>query len=83
MHVTACNDFTLYPVLLLPQAKPPDYEYSEMVLYEVQLFLEAGMKGEALKHIKTFESNIGDPLSVMETRGTWFPPPYIPSLLYL
>ena len=71
VHVTAYMD--LYPVLLLPQAKPPDYEYSEMVLYEVQLLQEAGMKGEALKHIKSFESNISDPLSVMETRGMLVP----------
>ena len=44
-----------------------------MVLYEVQLLLEAGRKDEALKHSKAYENNICDPLSVMETRGQLLP----------
>ncbi|XP_064405279.1 N-alpha-acetyltransferase 15, NatA auxiliary subunit-like [Halichondria panicea] len=61
-----------YRKTMVAKAKPPDYEYSEMILYEVQLMLEAGLKDEALKHMKTFESNICDPLSVMETRASVF-----------
>ncbi len=31
--------------------------------------LEAGMKNDALKHLKAFGYNISDTLSVMETQG--------------
>ena len=47
----------------------PDYEFSEMVLYEVMLMLEGGMKNRALVHIKNFESKICDVLFIMETKG--------------
>ena len=48
----------------------PDYEFSELILYEVQLMLESGRKEEALKHICQFESHICDTRSVYETKGT-------------
>ena len=48
----------------------PDYEFNELILYEVQLMMESGRKEEALKHICQFESQICDTLTVYETKGT-------------
>ncbi len=47
----------------------PDVEYSEMVLYEVQLMREAGRGEEALKHLALYEPHISDLLTFEETRG--------------
>ena len=49
----------------------PDYEFNELILYEVQLMMESGRKEEALKHICHFESQICDTLTVYETKGTY------------
>ena len=55
---------------LLPsiQNKVPP-EYSEVVLYEVMVMLEAGNYEEALKHISNFESDICDLLGLKEAKG--------------
>ena len=47
----------------------PDYEFSEMVLYEAQLLLEAGRAADSLKHLQNFEQHICDPLNHWETKG--------------
>ena len=47
----------------------PDYEFSEMILYEVQLMMEAGKGEDALKHISQFEPHICDFLTIWETKG--------------
>jgi len=50
----------------------PDYEFSEMILYEVQLMMEAGRGEDALKHISQFEPHICDFLTIWETKGMGF-----------
>ncbi len=52
-----------------PVQSHPDVEYSEMVLYEVQLMREAGRGEEALKHLALYEPHISDLLTFEETRG--------------
>lgn len=47
----------------------PDYEFSEMVLYEVQLMQEAGLVHDSLKHIRSFEVDISDRLMLLETKA--------------
>jgi len=47
----------------------PDYEFSEMILYEVQLMMEAGRGEDALKHISQFEPHICDFLTIWETKA--------------
>lgn len=51
------------------QAKP-DTEFSELVLYEVQVMMEGDMYEAALKHMNSFESNICDTGCVFENKGT-------------
>ena len=51
------------------QAKP-DTEFSELVLYEVQVMMEGDMHEAALKHMNSFESNICDTGCVFENKGT-------------
>ena len=58
------------------QIKPFDYEHSEMLLYQNQVMVEAGMYKEALEHLKTFNDQICDRLSVQETKGRSTPDEY-------
>ena len=51
-----------------PQTRP-DVEYSEMILYEVQLMLEAKRTEEAMKHLREYETYIADTLMSLETKG--------------
>lgn len=52
----------------VPQTQP-DYEFSEMVLYEVQLLMEGGMIGKAISHLEEFKEHISDDLTFTETMG--------------
>ena len=83
VHSTCTCSFTLLMShdILIPPLSPsplhthmmqskPDYEFNELILYEVQLMMESGRKEEALKHICQFESQICDTLTVYETKGT-------------
>ena len=54
---------------LTPQAKP-DTEFSELVLYEVQVMMEGDMYEAALKHMNSFESNICNTGCVFENKCT-------------
>ena len=47
----------------------PDYEFSEMILYEVQLLMESGKSSEALKHLEDYKPYISDRLAYYETKG--------------
>lgn len=47
----------------------PDYEFSEMVLYEVQLLQESGRGQDALKHLEDYKKFISDQLAYSEMRG--------------
>ncbi len=57
--------------LVVVQIKPFDYEHSEMLLYQNQVMVEAGMHQEALDHLAAFNDQICDRLSVQETKGTY------------
>ncbi|XP_051561366.1 N-alpha-acetyltransferase 15, NatA auxiliary subunit [Myxocyprinus asiaticus] len=46
-----------------------DYEYSELLLYQNQVLMEAGLMKEALEHLTTYEKQICDKLAVEETKG--------------
>lgn len=50
------------------QAKP-DTEFSELVLYEVQVMMEGDMHEAALKHMNSFESSICDTGCLFENKG--------------
>jgi peptide alpha-N-acetyltransferase len=50
-------------------SKLPDYEFSEMILYEVQLLMEKGTYDQALKHLEEYKRYISDTLSYLETKG--------------
>ena len=54
---------------MLSLHQSPDYEYSEMVLYEAQLLIEADKSDDALQHISEFSDNICDDLAVKEMLG--------------
>ena len=58
-------------IVVCPSASQvkPDYEFSEMVLYEVQLMQEAGLVHDSLKHIRSFEADISDRLMLLETKA--------------
>lgn len=47
--------------------KPYDYEHSEMLLYQNSVMSEAGMHQEALDHLKMYDKQIVDRLTVQET----------------
>ena len=46
-----------------------DYEHSEMLLYQNDIMIDGGMHKEALDHLKEFESQITDKVTVLETKG--------------
>lgn len=50
----------------------PDYEYSEMIMYEAQLLKESGQLKEVLKFLDDHESHICDILAMQELKGTPF-----------
>lgn len=47
----------------------PDTEFSELVLYEVQVMMEGDMHEAALKHMNSFESSICDTGCLFENKG--------------
>lgn len=49
-----------------------DYEHSELLLYQNMVFRESGCLMEALTHLETYEEQICDKLSIMETKGELF-----------
>ena len=51
------------------QYKPHEYEYSELVLYEVTILLESGRQAEALKFLEEHDKQITDRTFVKETNG--------------
>ena len=63
--------FFLYLTSLVPQ-KLPDYEFSEMILYEVQLLLESGAYKDALKFLEDFRHYVSDMLAYAEIKGTMY-----------
>lgn len=52
--------------------KPYDYEHSEMLLYQNQVMVEAGMEEEALQHLNDYEKQTVDKLSILETKAKLF-----------
>lgn len=54
---------------MLSPHQNPDYEYSEMVLYEAQLLSEADKPDDALRHISEFRDQICDDRAVKEMLG--------------
>lgn len=46
-----------------------DYRHSELLLYQNEILIESGNLERALNHLKKFESQIVDKLSVKETMG--------------
>ena len=52
-----------------PGKEKPDYEYSEMVLYEAKLWMEYERPDDALHHISEFREHICDELAVKELLG--------------
>ncbi|XP_022099558.1 N-alpha-acetyltransferase 15, NatA auxiliary subunit-like [Acanthaster planci] len=51
------------------QVKPYDYEHSEFLLYQNQVFREAGEHEKALHHLDKYENQICDQISILETRA--------------
>lgn len=49
--------------------KGPDYEHSEMLLYQNIVMIEAGLENNALQHLHDFDQQILDRLAVDETKG--------------
>ena len=54
---------------LLQTSKTFDYEHSEMLLYQNEIMIDGEMYKEALEHLKEFESQITDKVTVLETKG--------------
>jgi N-alpha-acetyltransferase 15/16, NatA auxiliary subunit len=50
--------------------KGPDYEHSEMLLYQNMVMIDAGLEQNALEHLQEFDSQILDRLAVEETKGS-------------
>ena len=46
-----------------------DYEHSELLLYQNMVIQESGDHKAALEHLDTYEEQICDKLSLLETRG--------------
>ncbi|ESO01348.1 hypothetical protein HELRODRAFT_112750 [Helobdella robusta] len=53
-------------------AKPFDYEHSEMLLYQNSVMIEAGQYKQALQHISQYASQTVDKLWVQETKADLF-----------
>ena len=51
------------------QGKPADYEFSELLLYEASIMVEAGKFKEALTHIYSHRDSILDIQSWLEMAG--------------
>ena len=51
------------------QTKTFDYEHSEMLLYQNEIMIDGEMYKEALDHLKEFERQITDKITVLETKG--------------
>jgi len=49
--------------------KGPDYEHSEMLLYQNMVMIDAGLEQDAIKHLQEFDRQILDRLVVQETKG--------------
>ena len=60
--------FTGTTLLSFFQEKP-DYEYSEMIMYEAQLLKESGQLKEVLKFLDDHDSHICDILAMQELKG--------------
>ena len=58
----SCNYYLLQP-------KPYEYDYSEMLLYQNMILVEAEKYDEALKHLEQYEKQIVDKLAIQEIRG--------------
>ena len=67
VHVYECEAYLV--VLSLVSVQKPDYEYSEMVLYEAKLWMEYERPDDALHHISEFREHICDELAVKELLG--------------
>ncbi|XP_019854443.1 PREDICTED: N-alpha-acetyltransferase 15, NatA auxiliary subunit [Amphimedon queenslandica] len=70
------NDFEMalkvmgeYRKTQAPPQKLPDYEFSEMILYEVQLLMESGAYKDALKFLEDFRHYVSDMLAYAEIKG--------------
>lgn len=50
--------------------KQPDYEHSEMLLYQNMVMIEAGLEQEALQHLSEYDRQILDRLAVQEAKAT-------------
>ena len=55
----------------LLQGKPADYEFSELLLYEASIMVEAGKFKEALTHIYSHRDSILDIQSWLEMAGLY------------
>ncbi|XP_038056250.1 N-alpha-acetyltransferase 15, NatA auxiliary subunit-like isoform X2 [Patiria miniata] len=51
------------------QVKPYDYEHSEFLLYQNQVYRESGDHEKALQHLDKYEIQICDQISILETRA--------------
>ena len=77
IYLTLCSRHAVLFIVASPmhhthacwQAKP-DTDFSELVLYEVQVMMEGDMYESALKHINSFESSICDTGCLFENKGT-------------
>lgn len=51
------------------QNQAADYEYSELLLYQIMILREAGMNGRALQHLEKHKSQIADKNALLEIQA--------------
>lgn len=54
------------------QGQSGDYEYSELLLYQVMILIEAGMQQQALKHLNEHKAQVADKNALMELQAEIF-----------
>ena len=69
ISVLVCSEMKYSCNYYLLQPKPYEYDYSEMLLYQNMILVEAEKYDEALKHLEQYEKQIVDKLAIQEIRG--------------
>nr|XP_039262762.1 N-alpha-acetyltransferase 15, NatA auxiliary subunit-like [Styela clava] len=54
------------------QGQNGDYEYSELLLYQITILIEAGMQGRALEHLNKHKAQVADKNALMELNAEIF-----------
>ena len=63
--------FTQFSTIVFQKAAY-DYEHSELLLYQNMVFQEAGNTEQALEHLDTYQHQICDKVTLLETRAKYY-----------